>query len=289
MTMRSRLVGWWMGGLASSTLLLGGCPFEEPMIIDPGTSGSDDATAGPTTTPITETSTTSPTTTGPTTDATTVDPTMGPLDTTAEGTTVSSATETTATSGTTDGCALACEGLVCGFAEACECGECGGAMATCSDDQTYCGMPIGFFNDFGATAPVSGQVQLGFRFQVFAPTVVHRLGVISGGAGANVRLALYSHDGSGPNDRLVQTGAVALYANGNNEYDVGATPIMPGDYWVMLHTEGSTPLRRTFNGDNMYEEAVRTGVPFASGFPVTMDDEMVLNDYRYNLYMVVEE
>ena len=41
--------------------------------------------------------------------------------------------------------------------------------------------------------------------------------------------------------------------------------------------------------DNMYEAAVRNSIPFASGFPVTMDDEAVLNDYRYNVYMVVEE
>jgi hypothetical protein len=284
-----------LGCLGLGTLLTG-CPFEEPPMIDMDGSGTAGATAGTTMVPTTETNTTMPTTAGPTTAETTMDPTVEPttvasLDTTADSTTTQgSATESTsATDTTTTGsCSVECDGIACGTVDACDCGECG-PMATCADDQSYCAVPVGFFNDFGANALVNGQVQLGFRFQVFVATTVRRLGVIAGGAGANVRLALYDHDGAGPANRLVQTGAVALYANGNNEYDVGATAIAPGDYWVMLHTEGSTPLRRTFNGDNMYEEAVRGGIPFAAGFPVAMDDEMVLNDYRYNVYMVVEE
>ena len=42
----------------------------------------------------------------------------------------------------------------------------------------------------------------------------------------------------------------------------------------------------------LYAEHIRAGgqmVPFAEGFPDAMDDEMVVTDYRYNLYMVVEE
>ena len=282
MTMRSILLGWPLCLAA----LLAGCPCEDPPVISDSETMStvgEDATEGITTT-------TMPTTTvGPT--DTTVDPTtMTSVDDTTDVTTTqvsaTDATETSSTSG--DPCVPACDGLVCGTADACECGECG-PMADCADDQTYCGLPVGFYNVFGATSSVTAQVQLGFRFQGFEATTVRRLGVISGGAGNMVRLALYDHDGVGPANRLVQTGAVMLYANGDNEFDVGATPIAPGDYWVMLHTEGSTPIRRTFNGDNMYEAAVRNSIPFASGFPVTMDDEAVLNDYRYNVYMVVEE
>ncbi len=284
-----------MLGCLALAALLAGCPFEEPPVItdDSETTGGESTTNGATSiTPTTTTPTTTAPTTTPTTDATTVDPTtMSSLDDpTAEVTTSEvSATDSTSSSGSTgDPCVPACEGLVCGMTEACECGECG-PMATCADDQTYCGLPVGFYNDFGATSSVNAQTQLGFRFQVFEDTTVRRLGVISGGAGNMVRLALYDHDGMGPANRLVQTGAVMLYANGNNEYDVGATPIASGDYWVMIHTEGATPIRRTFNGDNMYEAAVRGMIPFASGFPVAMNDELVLNDYRYNLYMVVEE
>lgn len=284
-----------LGGVGLG-VLLGGCPFEEPPVIQ----GSESETAGEvttsgntSTTPTTMTTTDAPTTDEPTTNVpTTDDPTtMGSVDDTTMSTTVEvTATDSSTSLGTTgDPCEALCAGLLCGDSSGCDCGECG-PMATCATDQTYCGLPVGFYNDFGANAQVNAQVQLGFRFQVFEDTVVRRLGVIAGGAGANVRLALYSHDGSGPADRLVQTGAVMLYANGNNEFDVGATPITAGNfYWVMLHTEGSTPLRRTFNGDNMYEAAVRTTIPFAAGFPVTMDDEVVVNDYRYNLYMVVEE
>ena len=130
-------------------------------------------------------------------------------------------------------------------------------MASCAEDQTYCGLPVGFFNDFGDVALVYPQLQLGFRFQIFEPRVVRRLGVIAGGAGQDVRMALYDHDGTGPANRIVQTGAVTLYAAGNNEFNVGATPLEPGDYWVMLHSSAMTPLARTFNGDNSYELALR--------------------------------
>lgn len=292
MTMRSNM----LGRLALGTLLVGCNVFEDPPMIIEDSETTGDATAEGTasTTPTTTTPTTTmPTTTvEPTTNATTVDPTtMGSVDdTTASTTSEVTATDSTSSSSTTgeDPCVAACTGLACGMADACECGECG-PMIECSADQTYCAMPVGYFADFGFSQSLPGSVQLGYRFQVFAPTVVRRLGLISWGAGATVRLALYDHDGAGPNDRLVQTGAVMLYANGNNEFDVGATAIAPGDYWVMLHTQGSTPIRSTPNGVTDYEEALRNPIPFASGFPSPMVDEVVLEDYAYNVYMVVEE
>lgn len=287
MTMRSNTLGLVVLGT-----LLAGCPFEEPPVISEDSETTGEATTAPGSS--TEPTTVGPSTVDPTTDSTsTVDPTtMGSLDATStDATTMEvSATDSTSGSSTTgeDPCVAACDGLVCGEADDCECGECG-PMIECSDDQTYCAMLVGYYNDFGDSPSVPGQLQFGFRFQVFAPTTVRRLGLISWGAGATVRLALYDHDGGGPANRLVQTGAVMLYANGNNEFDVGATPIAAGDYWVMLHTQSNTPLRRTPNGVMGYEEALRTSIPFASGFPATMDDEETLSDYGYNLYMVVEE
>lgn len=284
MTTRSIVLGCL--GLAT---LLGGC-FEDP-ISNPTTSDSTGAsTTTDTTTSLTGTTgaPTTTTATGPTTGPTSSPTTTGPLDTTADETTMGVEVTDSDSTGPVDPCESACDGLACGLFAGCDCGTCS-LMSTCAADQTYCAVPIGFFNDFGATAQVGGQLQLGFRFQVFEGRRVRRLGVISRGAGVNVRLALYNHDGLGPDTRIVQTGAVALYANGVNEFDVGATDIVPGDYWVMLHTEGSTQLARTFNGDNGHEEALRTGIPFADGFPAMMTDEMVINDYRYNLYMVVED
>jgi len=287
MTTRSNLLGS-LGLIA----LLGGC-FEDP-IEDPTTSestgGTTEATTAPTTTTASTTTTPTPTT-DPTSGSTTDDSTtVGPLDTTLDGTTTMvEGTESSGTTSTADPCDAACDGLVCGpVGEECNCGMCMG-MAVCAEDQTYCGIRIGYANPFPDTVMIPGQLQIGFRFQVFEPTTVRRLGMIAGGAGTDVRLALYDHDGMGPANRLAQTGAVTLYAVGENEFDVGATPIMPGDYWVMLHTSASLLIRRSLNGDNGYEEALRSGIPFVDGFPVTMDDEMVITDYRYNLYMVVED
>jgi hypothetical protein len=280
-----------MLGALGLGMLLGGCPFEEPPIIQDSETNepTGGTTLGGTSTMSTTLTSESATTQGPTTNGPTTNPTsMGTLDgETTEGNTTEGVTTEPMTTDTLDPCFAMCSGLACGELGACDCGECG-PSATCASDQTYCGLPVGFYNDFGLSVQVNGQLQVGFRFLVLQDTAVRQLGVISGGAGATVRMALYDHDG-GPANRLVQTDPVMLYANGHNVFDVDPTPIAAGFYWVMLHTEGSTPLRRTFNGDNNYEAAVRTSIPFPSGFPVIMEDEIVLNDYRYNLYMVVED
>lgn len=283
--MRSILLG---GPLCLGTMLAG-CPFEDPPVIqDTESTGAVDPTMGTTTpTPTTNEPTTSmPTTSEPATetmaDSTT---TVSVDDTSTDGTTDASDTSTSDPT-TGDPCVAACDGLACGTAASCDCGMCG-PMATCADDQSYCGEPIGFYNMFPDSESVFGDVQFGFRFTVFEPRTVRRLGLIASGAGSDVRLALYDHDGSGPANRLVQTGAVTLYANGANEFDVGSTSIMPGDYWVMIHTEGLTPLYRTL--EDGHEVVFRTMIPFANGFPMTMDDETVSTEFRYNLYMIVEE
>lgn len=271
-----------LGGLAGA-LVLPGCFVEDPppMVVTTTGEGSDGSATG---TGVTQGTSVGPTTDEPTTNG----PTTGNPSTTGPDETTTS--PTTLDDSGTDGCAAACAGVICGMVEDCDeaCGECG-PMASCAEDQTYCGLPIGFYNDFGDSFPVYAQLQFGFRFDVFEPRVVRQLGVIAAGAGPQVRLALYDHDGSGPGNRIVQTGAVDLYAVGHNEFNVGATPIEPGQYWVMIHTATATPLARTFNNDNSYELALRADIPFVDGFPEAMTDEMIVSDYRYNLYMVVEE
>lgn len=279
--MRSILLG---GPLCLGTMLAG-CPFEDPPVIqDTESTGAVDPTTGSTTSSPTtnEPATSMPTTSEPATE-TMVDSTttVSVDDTTADASDTSTSDPTTG-----DPCVAACEGLACGTAGSCDCGMCG-PMSSCADDQSYCSEPIGYYNMFPQFVSVNGDVQFGFRFTVFEPRTVRRLGVIASGAGSDIRMALYDHDGSGPANRLVQTGAVTLYAAGANEFDVGSTSIMPGDYWVMLHTDGLTPLYRTL--EDGYEVVFRTMVPFANGFPMTLDDEVVSTEFRYNLYMVVEE
>ncbi|MEX1365653.1 MAG: hypothetical protein AB1Z98_21170 [Nannocystaceae bacterium] len=268
------------------TAVLTGCFVEDPLPMTPTsmtTAGTDDATEGTSTVgesmtsdgPTTNTPTTGPTTDGPTT--------TGPDDSTTDPT-----DPTVADSGT--GCGMACEGIACGMADGCDesCGECNDA-AVCADDQSYCGLPVGFPNDFGDEAGVFPLLQFGYRFQLEEPRVVRRLGVISRGSGPQIRMALYDHDGAGPNNLMVQTDAVALYTLGSNEFDVDPTPVPAGEYWVMLHTSINTVLARTFDGDNMYELASRASIPFGAGFPDVMVDEAIGQEWRYNLYAVVED
>jgi len=276
---------------AAAACLLPGC-FEDPPMESDTSDSSGSTSAGMTSTTMPGTTTPGTTTASTGMEVTTGASmtTVGSLDTSTDDgtTTMTSDTEASESSGTTDSCVAVCSEIACGSKEACDCGMCSNDDATCADDQSYCALPIGFFNPFADQAQVFGNVQLGFRFEVFVPRTLRRLGAIAGGAGAEIRMAVYS-DAGGPDARIAQTGAVMLYAMGNNEFDVGATELMPGDYWVMLHTNGPAPLRRTPNLDDNYEIAVRSPAPFMDGFPEVMNDESVIMDYRYNLYMVVED
>lgn len=286
MTTRSILFG-----CLGPIFLLGGCIFEDPL---PPPSATDSTGATTTTLPTTGGSATSmsgPMTSMSTLGPTTTDPsTVGSLDTTADSTTSEvSATVGSSSTGPVDPCDATCTVIACGVQDMCDCGVCPNMEATCSEDQTYCGLPVGAYSPLPFMASIPAEFQLGYRYTIFQPRTVRRLGINTWGAGTDVRLALYDDDGLGPHNRLVQTGVVTLYANGINEWEVGATDIMPGDYWVMLHTGGATPIRRGLNGELNYTRALRSSIPFAAGFPPVMDDEVIELDYQYNIYMIVED
>ncbi|MEM9453183.1 MAG: hypothetical protein AAGF11_03330 [Myxococcota bacterium] len=281
MTTRSILLG-----CLGSVWLLGGCIFEDsiPPAVPSG-SGDSTATIGGSMTSVMESSTGMAATIGSMTAGTT---TMS-LDTTADATTSDESADSTST-GPVDPCIEACAMLVCGMEGMCNCGECSNPEATCSEQQTYCGIPIGADTPLPFEASILAGFQLGHPYEVLQPRVVRRLGVNAWGGGTDIRLALYDDDGSGPANLLAETGSpVELYTDGPNEWEVGATPINEGIYWVMLHTGASTPIRRGLTGELNAVRALRNNVPFDEGFPPVMDDEMVAMDYQYNIYMVVED
>lgn len=279
MTTRSILLG-----CLGSAWLLGGCIFEEP--IPPiMTDGGEESTA---TVGDSVTSTMGPSTGMATTDSTTVGLTTMSLDTTADDT-ASGDSGSGSSTGPGDPCVELCMVLACGAQDGCDCGECPNPEATCSDDQTYCGVSIGADTPLPFQASISAGFQLGYPYEVFQPRVVRRLGIITWGGGTDIRLALYDDDGSGPDNLLAETGQVTLYTDGPNEFDLGAMPIEAGTYWVMLHTGASTPILRGLNGELNFTRALRSNIPFGDGFPAVMDDETIALDYQYNIYMVVED
>ncbi|MCH9681669.1 MAG: hypothetical protein K0V04_09570 [Deltaproteobacteria bacterium] len=267
-------------GCFGLSLLATAC-FEDEPIVDPATNNPS-STAG-TTEVGTSTNRDDTSTSVGMADSTTVGPSSS-SSTTSEV----SATDSTSVDDTT-GCQPACDGIACGMERDCgtSCGMCA-PMATCAADQSYCGIPIGYYNDFGEGGDVFGSVQVGFEFEVVERSTVRQLGVIATGAGTMVRLALYADDGSGPDELLAQTGPVMLTSVGYNDYDVAARTIDAGQYWVMIHTEAITLLARTPTAD-FPGAAQRLGIPFGEGFPAVMTNENIVNDYRYNLYMVVED
>jgi hypothetical protein len=236
-----------------------------------------------TTTPPATTATTGTTgTTGTSTGTDTV-ATMGPSDSTA-----TSDADTSAATAVDTGCVADCGDMVCGV-DACgaSCGTCG-PSATCADDQSWCALPIGFSVDLGSVGPVGPDVQVGHRITLFQPRVVRQLGVIAGAAGDDVRMALYTHDGTGPATQLVET-SVATLARGANAIDVAPTSVDAGDYWIMIHVQSATQLAQTDAADAGYETATVDPAPFMDGFAASLVSETVDTDVRRNLYLVVED
>jgi hypothetical protein len=52
--------------------------------------------------------------------------------------------------------------------------------------------------------------------------------------------------------------------------------------------EALTPLRRTAVGDDTHEQFYSV-VDFDAVMPASLDDEVVINDLLYNLYVVVDD
>lgn len=237
---------------------------------------SGGTTDGPTTAPDSEV-TTDPT--APTSD----DPTSGDPDESGSGS--GSSESSPSGSGSESGpCIPDCGDAVCGDDPVCatECGSCDGD-AVCASDGTYCGLPLGYFDDLGDVGSLSSGVIVGHRVTVPADTNLRRFGIIAG-EGGNARLALYT-DAGGPQNLVAETGEVALAA-GVNEIDVPATAIDQGVYWMAIQLEQATDLRRT--SDPIYEIFFLVS-SYDEGYPAVMSNDDTVSDFRFNLYIVVED
>lgn len=244
---------------------------------------------------------TSDPTTGPSTDATSdpsTDATADPSDPTADPTGASATTDPTdpTDASTSDdptdpstgegGCVPACGGAVCGDDPVCgeSCGSCDFGE-TCLDAGDYCGLEYGFPDDFGFTGDVNGDVLFGHRFSLPTAATLKRFGVVAGGGGT-VRMVLYAHN-NGPQALIAQSPEMVVVA-GSNEEPIGDVALAAGDYWIGLISQGSTPLRVTGPGDDSYElfYALQS---YDDPFAAPLTTESIVNDYRYNLYVVVDD
>ena len=155
--------------------------------------------------------------------------------------------------------------------------------AMCVGAPAFCADPVGHSADFGDTRQVYGGIAFGYAITLEAPREVRALAVLSGGAGPVVRMALYDRSSGA---RLVVSDDVALGAALEvTEAPVPTTLLEPGSYWVVLHTQASTPIRGSFDGDTGYETLFLGERDFADGLPEQLGDEAeVTTDYRYNFY-----
>ncbi|MCR9163227.1 MAG: hypothetical protein ACE37F_23355 [Nannocystaceae bacterium] len=252
--------------------------------------------SGPTTAPNPESTSGPESSTGPDSSPDTTDDSADPTTGGDSDDTSGGADDTSSSSGQpdsdSDACVQDCAGIACGVDPVCnlECPEQCSGSAECAEDQTYCGIRLGYPDFLGSDGEVVGDIMFGHRVTVPFGTTLKAIGVLAGGAGAEVQMAVYT-DVGGPQTRLRQTGEVVL-ASGSNEIAVPDTDLPAGDYWIMLHTEGLTLLGRTLPGDNDYEFAYvfATYPPDGSeSFPLTMTGDQIVADHRYNLFIVVED
>lgn len=196
--------------------------------------------------------------------------------------------------GSTDSeeCVPDCSGVACGQDPLCalDCPDQCTAAAMCAEDQSYCALALGNPDYLGSDAEVVGGIVFGHRVTLPSNTTLKALGVIAGAAGPNVQLAIYS-DSDGPHTRMRQSGEFSLQDDAN-EVSVPDTALTAGDYWIMIHTEDITSLGRTSGADNDHEfayEFINYPNDGADSFPLNLDGDQIVEDYRYNLYIIVEE
>jgi hypothetical protein len=221
-----------------------------------------------------------------TTDATGGVDTTGATDT-SDPTSAESSTDPTASSSTGNmQCEPACGALVCGDDPVCgeSCGACD-AGETCNDQGAYCGLELGWPDDFGFTGDVNADVLFGHRVTLPAAATLRRFGVIAGGNGT-VRMGLYTQ-ANGPDDLVAQSGEFDVIA-GSNESSIDGVALVAGDYWIGVIAGASVPLRVTAPGDDSHEQFYALH-SYDDALPPTLTTETVVNDYRYNLYVVVDD
>ncbi len=175
------------------------------------------------------------------------------------------------------------------------CGRCGGPspqlLGCVEHGHWYCGERLGFGEVLPVEASVSPMHLAGFQVVLEQNRRLRALGVLAVGAGANIRMALYSGDGpsGGPNLRRALTGEVAV-VGGYNEYQVEELEeLEPGPYWVFIQTDDPAPLMyRSLNP--VHPVALVPNVEFEPGaFPRTMTKVTPMETYGFTVYMVVQE
>ncbi|MCH9686012.1 MAG: hypothetical protein K0V04_31545 [Deltaproteobacteria bacterium] len=283
---------WAAAGLA---IALGGCFSEEtptPAAMDStSTTAPDTTTAAQSTGPLPSsgTSTTNDPATTTNDSTTTNNPTTGPVD---------SSTGPDTAGSTSEDCVQECGNNVCGPDPRCgeSCGECpvenGSSTMGCVEEGTfYCGLRVGFPDVLGMGSPPFGNMQFGYRIELFEDTMVRGLGALTFGAGPEVRMALYEDDGigmsGGPTTLVLSTVAVPLL-NGYNDIDVSPEMVPQGTYWVFMHTSAAPPLYRSVNPNQ--DIVLIENQDFATTtFPAEMGSPGVVQSYAWTIYVVVED
>ena len=83
-----------------------------------------------------------------------------------------------------------------------------------------------------ATTSFSPNYLLGVSFTLSEPGVLNSINLVGNGTGANVQMAVYNDNAGVPNDLIVSSG-VTTVGGGIVSLPVTATPLVPGNYWIM--------------------------------------------------------
>lgn len=83
-----------------------------------------------------------------------------------------------------------------------------------------------------ASTSFSPNYLLGVSFTLLEPGVLNSINLVGNGTGANVQMAVYNDNAGVPNSLIISSG-VTTVAGGIVTLPVTATPLVPGDYWIM--------------------------------------------------------
>ncbi len=219
----------------------------------------------------------------------------GAVDPPDESTTTDAATGDDDGPNTTDGpgCPAPpeCDALVCGAPpDGCpgSCGECS-PFAQCIDDGAACGFALGWPNDLGFTGTPVPNLVFGHPVVLSNPANLTELGVLGDGQAGLARLSLYGSLGGpgGPGALLHASPEFALVAGDNTRTVSPPVALLPGTYWITIHLELESPIRRSAPGNT--QNPIVIAFEDFNTIPGSLVNAQITTDYQYNLFARLTE
>jgi Bacterial Ig-like domain (group 2) len=135
--------------------------------------------------------------------------------------------------------------------------------------------------EFSSMSSFSPDFLLGQKVAVTQPIQLTHLALIAKSAGANVKLALYTDNGSHPDQLVTSTNPTPVVA-GPLEIPVVPTALAAGDYWIMGIYDASANIAVD---DDISMQVDYISLPFSSPLPQTFPSPITYTGQHFNYYL----